>query len=178
MAAAQRKRWAAARKTKAAATPAPANAAKRKRRLIPEGRARIIAATKSPSAAVRKAKAALKSPTPEKATPAAAKPGLKSGPNKRHQEFKVGGRAAEDGWPDEGGAEATGRGESARRAGCGTGDGGRGGGVRAGRRGGIADRCGIARGGASHNAVWGPFGPERFCGTAPGGFVESEQPER
>ena|ERR1035438_8349802 len=45
---AQRKRWAAARKAKAAATatPAPAKAAKKKRRLSPEGRARIVAATK------------------------------------------------------------------------------------------------------------------------------------
>lgn len=46
MAAAQRKRWAAARKANAAATtPAPAKAAKKKRRLSPDGRARIIAAT-------------------------------------------------------------------------------------------------------------------------------------
>jgi hypothetical protein len=48
MAAAQEKRWAVARKSKAdaAAPPAPAKAAKKKRRLSPEGRARIIAATK------------------------------------------------------------------------------------------------------------------------------------
>jgi hypothetical protein len=46
MAAAQRKRWAAGRKMAAAATVAPANAAGKKRRLRPEGRMRIIAATK------------------------------------------------------------------------------------------------------------------------------------
>ena len=47
MGAAQRKRWAAARNAKAAATaPAPAKPARAKRRLIPEGRARIIAAAK------------------------------------------------------------------------------------------------------------------------------------
>jgi hypothetical protein len=46
-AAAQTKRWAAARKPKvAAATPVPAKAARKKRRLSPEGRARIVAATK------------------------------------------------------------------------------------------------------------------------------------
>jgi hypothetical protein len=48
MAAAQRKRWAVARKTKAESGPAPAlpKADRKKRRLSPEGRARIIAATK------------------------------------------------------------------------------------------------------------------------------------
>jgi hypothetical protein len=58
MTAAQRKRWAAARKPKAAATPVPAKAAKKKRHLIPKGRARIVAATKKRWAAVRKARAA------------------------------------------------------------------------------------------------------------------------
>jgi hypothetical protein len=68
----------AARKAKAAAaTLAPAKAARKKRDLSPEGRARIVAATKRRWAAVRKAKAAGKSAAPEKATPAAAKPGLK-----------------------------------------------------------------------------------------------------
>ena len=43
MAVAQKNRWAAARKPKAAATPVPAKAARKKRRLIPKGRARIIA---------------------------------------------------------------------------------------------------------------------------------------
>jgi hypothetical protein len=42
---------------------------------------------------------------------------------KRRQELSAGGRAAEGGWPGEG-TEATGRRESARRAGCGAGDGG------------------------------------------------------
>jgi hypothetical protein len=56
MATAQRKRWAGARKAKAesAATPAPARAAKKKRRLSPEGRARIIAATKRRWATARR----------------------------------------------------------------------------------------------------------------------------
>jgi hypothetical protein len=47
MAAAQRKRWAGGRKAKvaAAATLAPAKAVRKKRRLSPEGRVRIIAAT-------------------------------------------------------------------------------------------------------------------------------------
>jgi hypothetical protein len=54
MAAAQRKRRAAARKPKAA-TPTPAKAAGRKRRLNPAGRARIIAATKKRWAAQKKA---------------------------------------------------------------------------------------------------------------------------
>ena len=60
MAAAQRKRWAAARKarTEAAATPAPAKAAKKKRRLSPEGRARIVAATKRRWAKARRMKRA------------------------------------------------------------------------------------------------------------------------
>ena len=40
------KRWAGARKPKAAATPARAQAARKKRRLNPAGRARIIAPTK------------------------------------------------------------------------------------------------------------------------------------
>jgi hypothetical protein len=77
--AAQRKRWAADRKAKAAAatTPAPAKAAKQKRRLSPEGRARIITATKRRWAAARKAKAARKSGAPEKVAPTAAKPDLK-----------------------------------------------------------------------------------------------------
>jgi hypothetical protein len=57
MAGAQRKRWAVVRKAKgAAATPAPAKAAGKKRRLSPEGRARIVAATKRRRAALRKAK--------------------------------------------------------------------------------------------------------------------------
>ena len=72
-------------KAAAAATPAPAKTARKKRRLTPEGRARIIAATKKRWAALRKAraKAAGKVATPKKATPvpaaksAAAKPGLK-----------------------------------------------------------------------------------------------------
>ena len=50
---------------------------RRKRRLIPEGRARIIAATKRRWAALRRAKAAGNPGAPEKATPAAAKPGLR-----------------------------------------------------------------------------------------------------
>ena len=67
-AAAQRKRWVAARKAKAAATPTPAKAARKKRRLSPEGRARIVVATKRRWAAVRK---------PKPAKTAAAKLGLK-----------------------------------------------------------------------------------------------------
>jgi hypothetical protein len=48
MAAAQRKRWAALKaKVAAAATPVSATAARKKRHLIPEGRVRIIAATKT-----------------------------------------------------------------------------------------------------------------------------------
>ena len=60
MAAAQRKRWAAARKAKAeaAATPAPAKADKKKRRLSPEGRVRIVAATKRRWAKARRMKRA------------------------------------------------------------------------------------------------------------------------
>jgi hypothetical protein len=52
--------WAAARKAESAvaAAPAPAKTAKQKRRLSPEGRERIIAATKKRWAVVRKAKAA------------------------------------------------------------------------------------------------------------------------
>jgi hypothetical protein len=54
----------------------------------------------------------------------------KAARKKRGQELDAGGRAAEDGWPDEGGTEAAGRREGARREGCGS--------ERAGRRGGIA----------------------------------------
>jgi hypothetical protein len=78
MAAAQRKRWTAARKAKAeeATTPAPAKADKKERRLSPEGRARIIAATRKRWAAVRraKAKAAVKPAVRKRVTPAAAIP--------------------------------------------------------------------------------------------------------
>ena len=52
-------------------------AARKKRRLIPKGRTRIIAATKKRWGAVRKAKAAGKAAAPKKATPAGAKPGVK-----------------------------------------------------------------------------------------------------
>jgi hypothetical protein len=115
MAATQRKRWAAARKPKAAATPASAQAAGKKRRLTPEGRARIIAATKRRWAALGtvKAKVAGKSGAPEKATPAVA--------------------PRNGGCLEEGGAEAIGSGERASQGGCGTGDGGGGGCERAGR---------------------------------------------
>jgi hypothetical protein len=55
--------------------------------------------------------------TPEAAAKAAAKPGLRRiGAKKRRQEIKVGGRAAEGGWPGEGGDKVTGRWEGARRA--------------------------------------------------------------
>jgi hypothetical protein len=49
------KRWAGARKPKAAATPARAQAARKKRRLNPAARARIIAAMKKRWAAQKKA---------------------------------------------------------------------------------------------------------------------------
>jgi hypothetical protein len=59
MPAASRKRWAALRNAgvASAATPVPAKAARKKRRLSAERRARIVAATKGRWAAVRKAKA-------------------------------------------------------------------------------------------------------------------------
>src|ERR1035441_5335599 len=89
------------RRMAAAAPPVPAQAAGKKRRLSPEGRARIIAATKRRWAALRKAKAktAAKSAVRKRAT---AENGCEDHvqlgpearcPEKRRQEFKVGGRA-------------------------------------------------------------------------------------
>jgi hypothetical protein len=88
-----------------AAAPTPANAARKKRRLTPEGRTRIIAATKRRRRRPNRASARC--------------------PDQPGQEIKAGGRAAE------GGAKAAGRGQSAKRADCGTGW------ERAGRRHGI-----------------------------------------
>jgi hypothetical protein len=53
------------------------------------------------------------------------------------QELNAVGRATAGGWPSEGGANATGRGEGARRESCGAGDDGGVGWERAGRHGGI-----------------------------------------
>ena len=103
MAAAQRKRWAVTRKAKAAeaAAPVPAKTAREKRRLSPEGRARIIAATKKRWAALRKA-----------ATKAAGK---SEAPRKGDDGGGQAGREAR--CPEKRGSRPAG-GEDARRAGC------------------------------------------------------------
>jgi hypothetical protein len=96
MAAAQRKRW-AARKAKAAAatTPPPAKAAKRKRRLSREGRTRIVRGDEEAVGGGESTRA-------EESGGGGGQTGREAHcPDRRRQEFKAGGRAAEDGWPDE-----------------------------------------------------------------------------
>jgi hypothetical protein len=76
------------------------------------GGARLIAATKRRWAALREAKAAAKT--------AGSRPGLGARrPDRCRREFNPGGRAAESGWPGEGGGEAAGRGEGVGQEGCG-----------------------------------------------------------
>ena len=112
MAAAQRKRWAAARHAKAAApaTPAPAKAARRKRRLSPLGaRADHRGDEEAVGGAGEGQSGGEISRAEESDTGGLCEArGGQTGPEarwpkQRGQEIKAGGRAAEGRWPDEGG---------------------------------------------------------------------------
>src|ERR1019366_7742688 len=128
-------------KAAAAATPAPAKTARKKRRLSPEGRARIIAVTKNAVGGAEEGQNGGEGGDAEEGDAGGVCEGRggQTGPEarcpeKRWQEIKAGDRVAEGG-RGEGGAEATGTEKSARREDRGAAGAGSAGCGRAGRHG-------------------------------------------